>query len=136
MRSMAAELQPKLWVGDTAAAVAFYERAFGAHVEHRVGAADDPDGVVQLAVGEARFWLSAASEEMRRFDPAVLGGGTGRLLLIVEDPRATVDAATAAGARARSAVTHEHGWLIGRIVDPFGHEWEIGRPIGAWPPPT
>jgi hypothetical protein len=22
----------------------------------------------------------------------------------------------------------------GRIVDPFGHEWEIGQPLGAWPP--
>jgi PhnB protein len=31
-------------------------------------------------------------------------------------------------------VSDEHGWRIGRIVDPFGHEWEIGKPIGAWPP--
>jgi PhnB protein len=23
---------------------------------------------------------------------------------------------------------------MGRIVDPFGHEWEIGRPLGVWPP--
>jgi PhnB protein len=28
----------------------------------------------------------------------------------------------------------EHGWRLGRIVDPFGHEWEIGRPLGDWPP--
>ena len=27
----------------------------------------------------------------------------------------------------------EHGWRVGRIVDPYGHEWEIGRPVGAWP---
>ena len=25
------------------------------------------------------------------------------------------------------------GWRLGRIVDPFGHEWEIGRPLGQWP---
>jgi hypothetical protein len=23
---------------------------------------------------------------------------------------------------------------VGRVVDPFGHEWEIGRPLGDWPP--
>jgi PhnB protein len=31
-------------------------------------------------------------------------------------------------------VTEEHGWQLGSVVDPFGHEWEIGRPLGAWPP--
>jgi PhnB protein len=25
------------------------------------------------------------------------------------------------------AVQEAHGWHIGRIVDPFGHHWEIGR---------
>ena len=33
-----------------------------------------------------------------------------------------------------AAVTDEHGWRLGRIVDPFGHEWEIGHPLGRWPP--
>jgi PhnB protein len=33
-----------------------------------------------------------------------------------------------------SAVADEHGWRVGRISDPFGHEWEIGKPLGAWPP--
>jgi PhnB protein len=28
----------------------------------------------------------------------------------------------------------EHGWRLGRIEDPFGHHWEIGRPLDAWPP--
>jgi PhnB protein len=26
-------------------------------------------------------------------------------------------------------VGEEHGWRIGRIRDPFGHEWEVGRPL-------
>ena len=33
-----------------------------------------------------------------------------------------------------SPVADEHGWRLGRIIDPFGHEWEIGEPIGTWPP--
>jgi PhnB protein len=31
-------------------------------------------------------------------------------------------------------VQEEHGWRLGRIVDPFGHEWEIGTPLVPWPP--
>jgi PhnB protein len=31
-------------------------------------------------------------------------------------------------------VREAHGWLFGRIEDPFGHHWEIGKPLGAWPP--
>jgi PhnB protein len=121
-------------VADTAAATAFYERAFGAVVEHRVGPPDDPDGVVQLAVGGARFWVSGASEEMGRFEPKALGGSTARFLLVVDDPRATADAAVVAGGELTSPVAEEHGWLVGRVVDPFGHEWEIARPLGPWPP--
>ena len=32
-------------------------------------------------------------------------------------------------------VADAHGWRLGRVVDPFGHHWEIGRPLGPWPPP-
>ena len=32
----------------------------------------------------------------------------------------------AAGATELSPVEEEHGWRLGRIEDPFGHEWEIG----------
>jgi hypothetical protein len=38
------------------------------------------------------------------------------------------------GATAASDMANEHGWRLGRIFDPFGHEWEIGRPLGPWPP--
>jgi PhnB protein len=131
-----ADVQPELWVSDTAAAAAYYERAFGAVVEHRVGGPDDADGVVQLEVNGARFWVSGASEQFGRFAPASIAGATARFLLVVEHPQSVTDAAVVAGAELRSQVTEEHGWLLGRVVDPFGHEWEIGRPLGAWPPPA
>jgi hypothetical protein len=44
------------------------------------------------------------------------------------------DSAVAAGGKPISEVAEEHGWQLGRVVDPFGHEWEIGRTLGAWPP--
>jgi PhnB protein len=54
--------------------------------------------------------------------------------MVVDDPAAVSEAAVAAGARLMSEVAEEHGWLVGRVIDPFGHEWEIARPLGDWPP--
>ena len=131
---MSSDVQPELWVSDTAAAVGYYERAFWAVVEHRVGGPDDADGVAQLSVNGARFWVSGASEQMGRFDPGAIGGTTARFLLVADDPESVMEAAVTAGGECTSPVTEEHGWLLGRMVDPFGHEWEIGRPLGSWPP--
>jgi PhnB protein len=57
-----------------------------------------------------------------------------RLLLVVEDPRTVVERTLALGAREVATVAEEHGWLLGRIEDPFGHHWEVGKPLGEWPP--
>ena len=51
------------------------------------------------------------------------------MLLIVEDPAAVYAQAVAAGATEVAPVADAYGWLLGRIVDPFGHHWEIGRPL-------
>jgi PhnB protein len=125
-------IQPELWVARAGDAVAFYEAAFGATVLHRVG--DGDDIVAQLAVGDAIFWVAGASAAMGRFSPGDIGGATSRTLLVVDDPGAVVEQALAAGATEAAPVGEEHGWRLGRIVDPFGHEWEIGTPLGAWPP--
>jgi PhnB protein len=66
--------------------------------------------------------------------PRVIDGTTSRTLLVVDDPDAVLNQAVAAGATQIARVGAEHGWRIGRIVDPFGHEWEIGTPVGVWPP--
>ena len=132
---MTAQIQPELWVSDGPAAVAFYERAFGAVVEHRVDGPGDRDVVAQLALGGARFWVSTASVAMGRFAPDAIRGATARMLLVVDEPESVVAAAVSAGATETSPVGEEHGWRLGRIVDPSGHEWEVGRPLIDWPPP-
>jgi PhnB protein len=119
-------IEPELWVDRAAAAVAFYEAAFGATTLLRVG--DGDDIVARLAVGDARFWVGAAGADLDRLSPAAIGGRTGRTLLIVEDPAAVVAQAVRAGATETAPVDEEHGWRLGRILDPFGHEWEIGTP--------
>jgi PhnB protein len=51
------------------------------------------------------------------------------MVLIVEDPEGVFQRAVAAGAKVVSPVSDGHGWRVGRIVDPFGHHWEIGKPL-------
>lgn len=125
-------IQPELWVDRAGAAVGFYEAAFGTSVLHRVGEGDDI--VAQLAVGDAVFWVASAQSSMKRFSPRAVGGATSRTLLVVDDPDAVLTRAVEAGATEASPVADEHGWRLGRIIDPFGHEWEIGRPLGPRPP--
>ncbi len=122
-------IQPELWIERAAAAVSFYEAAFGAAVIHHVG--DGDEIVAQLAVGDAVFWVSNADARAGRLDPLAVGGATGRTLLVVDDPGAVVARAVTAGATELAPVADGHGWRLGRIADPFGHEWEVGRPLGS-----
>src|SRR5262245_27113194 len=125
-------IQPELWVEHPRDAVRFYEAALGATVLHCVGEGDDV--VAQLGVGDAAFWVAGISASMKRLSPRAIDGATSRTLLVVEDPESVVRQAVAAGATETSPVGNEHGWRLGRIIDPFGHDWEIGAPLGAWPP--
>jgi PhnB protein len=107
-------------------ALAFYAAAFGAVVDYKVG---DESIVAQLSVGDAKFWVADESPEHGNFSPETLGGGTARMILTVPDPDAAFARALAAGAREVVAVKEDYGWRLGRAVDPFGHHWEIGRPL-------
>jgi PhnB protein len=119
------------------AAVEFYKAAFGAVEVYRVGGTDEHESVVaQLAVDGGGFWVSDESPEHLHFSPESLGGSTTRLLLVVDDPVAAAERAVAAGAKEVYPVAEGHGWLLGRVEDPFGHQWEIGQPLVPWPPPS
>ena len=81
-------------------AVEFYIAAFGAVEVHRVGGTDEHEAVVaQLAVGDASFWVADESPEHEAFSPETLGGGTVKLLLVVDEPQAVIDRAVGLGAR-------------------------------------
>ncbi len=128
-------LQVQLSVRRGREAVEFYKEAFGAEEVYRFGGTDDHEDVVcQMSVNGALFWVEEESPPDGNFSPETLGGSTERLLLVVDDPRHAVARAVALGASEVSAVGEEHGWLLGRIDDPFGHRWEIGYPLAAWPP--
>ena len=110
-------------------AIDFYTRAFGATIVSRM---DTPDGsvVARLSIGSGDFWLADESAPHQNFSPETLGGSTTRMVLITDDPHAAFDRAIAAGASSICPVRdEEYGWRIGRVVDPFGHHWEIGKPL-------
>lgn len=110
-------------------AIAFYKDAFGAVELHRVDGADGT-AVTQLAVSGAEFWVADETPTHLNFSPESLGGCSVRMLLVVEDPDAVCSRAIAAGAKQVVPVAEGHGWRLGRILDPFGHHWEIGRQVG------
>lgn len=106
-------------------AIDFYKAAFDASELYRV----DGGGVAQLSVSGAEFWVAEESPQHLNFSPESLGGCSVRMLLIVEDPAAVCKKAVAAGATQVSPVVDAHGWRLGRIVDPFGHHWEVARQL-------
>ena len=128
------QIWPQLSVRRGRAAIDFYAAAFGAVVVHRVGGDDEMEEVfAQLRIGDASFWVSDESPEHGNHSPESLGGATARMLLVVGDPAGVVARAIAAGATEVHPVGEGHGWLMGRVRDPFGHDWEIGRPLVPWP---
>jgi len=121
-------IAPMLSVRRGAAAIEFYKTAFGAEELFRISN-DKGEVVARLSVQGAEFWLADESPAHLNFSPESLGGGTVRMILTVEDPDAPFDRAVAAGATAVSPVRDQHGWRQGRVVDPSGHHWEIGKPV-------
>jgi PhnB protein len=121
-------IAPMLSVRRGAKAVEFYKAAFGAGELFRI---DDESGAVvaRLSVGTAEFWVADESPEHKNFSPESLGGGTVRMVMIVDNPDAVFDRAVAAGATVVWPVSNQYGWRLGRIVDPYGHHWEIGKPL-------
>jgi len=71
-------------------------------------------------------WLSDGAAED---GPETLGGGSIRIILTVQNPDTVFAQAVAAGATVVFPVGEEHGWRLGRVIDPFGLHWEIGHQI-------
>jgi len=125
--AIATTIAPWLSVRNGARAVEFYMSALGATEAFRME--DGGSVVARLSVEGAEFWVGDESPEHFNFSPQSLNGSSDRIILTVADPDAVFARAIAAGASQVYAVTEEYGWRLGRVVDPFGHHWEIGRPL-------
>jgi PhnB protein len=117
-----------LSVRQGARAVEFYKSAFDAVEIFRLDA-EDGSVVARLAADGAEFWVADESPEHRNFSPDTLHGSTVRMVMIVADPDAAFARAIHAGATVVTEVEDQYGWRLGRVTDPFGHDWEIGKPL-------
>jgi PhnB protein len=121
------KLSAMLSVRDGAKAIAFYQAAFKAKILFSL---TEGSVIAQMAIGEAEFWLADESPEHQNFSPESLGGSTARMVLVVDNPDDVFDRAVDAGGKLVWPVAdQDYGWRIGRLADPFGHHWEIGKPI-------
>jgi PhnB protein len=121
-------IAPMLSVRDGARAILFYKAAFEARELFRIDAQSGAV-VARLSVGEAEFWVADESPEHSNFSPESLSGSSVRMVMTVDNPDAAFERAVEAGAKIVWPVRDQHGWRLGRIVDPFGHHWEIGKPL-------
>jgi len=124
-----AVIKPTLSVRNGAAAIEFYKKAFNAVVLMQV-TSPDGDVVAELSIGGAAFYVADESPEHGNFSPESLGGISVRLGLLVDDPDTVAKQAIIAGAAEIYPVADQrYGYRLGRIADPFGHHWEIYRPL-------
>jgi PhnB protein len=124
-------LTPYLTVGNAAAAVEFYARAFGAEELDRQTA---PDGKLLHAVlrfGSSQLMLSDEFPDMDGCrSPQSLGGTTSTMHLDVPDADASFARAVDAGAAVSMPVMDAPwGARYGKVTDPFGHEWSLGTQV-------
>ena len=125
---MNTHISPMLSVRSGKNAIEFYKSAFDAEVLFCVEGESDTV-VAELSINGASFWVADESPQHENFSPESLAGSTCRIILVVENPEVVFNRAIEAKARIIWPVQEQHGWLIGRVCDPYGHHWEIGRKL-------
>src|SRR5205085_6967588 len=92
-------LTPYLIVSDGAAAIAFYQRAFGARLRLKLDAPGGRIGHAELEIGDSVIMLADEHPEIGARGPGAFGGSPVGLHLYVPDVDAVVGRAVAAGAK-------------------------------------
>jgi PhnB protein len=121
------ELTPVLTVKDARAIVEFYKKAFGAT---EISRQSTPSGqfIIEMSIDGERFYTVDENPSAFNVSPTTLGGTSVRMSLIVDDPDAVADRAVAAGGKIVFPVSDQpYGMRQGRIADPAGHHWLIGK---------
>jgi PhnB protein len=117
---------PHLVCDGAAAAIEFYERAFGATDAVRL---PGPDGRImhaQIRIGDSAVMLVDENRACGMLGPKAVGGSPVTLHLYVDDVDTVYQRAVAAGAKATMPPSDMFwGDRYGVLEDPFGHHWSV-----------
>ena len=127
-------ITPYIAVDDGAAAIRFYEAAFGA-VEVMRLEMGGKIGHAEVRIGDSRVMLSDEWPQMGVLGPKSRGGPTASLLIYTEEVDAAFARAVAAGGTVERPVQDQfYGDRSGTLVDPFGHRWTLATHVEDVPP--
>jgi PhnB protein len=121
---------PYMIIDGAAAAIDFYQQAFGATEVVRFPGPNGKIGHAEIMIGDSHIMLADEHPEMNALGPKTIGGAAIKLMIYIEDVDAVVDRAVAAGAKIIRPVADQfYGDRTGGIEDPFGHIWYVATHI-------
>jgi len=119
-----------LTLKDGAAAIDFYQRAFGAREIMRVASPDGKIMHAEIQVGDSRIMLADEYPGMGCVSPVSAGHATSSLYLYVPDVDAAFARAVGAGAKVVMPVTDMFwGDRFAAVDDPSGHRWGLATHV-------
>jgi PhnB protein len=117
---------PYLAIRNATAALAFYQKAFGAQELLRMPKPDGGIAHAEIKIGDSIIMLADEHPEMDFVGPETRGGATSTLMIYVEDVDAQFKRALEAGAtQVRELKDEFYGDRAGSVRDPFGHMWHL-----------
>ena len=129
------ELFAYLTVSDTARAIEFYRKAFGATEKFRLTEPGGRIGHAELDFGGVTVMFSDEFPECNALSPLTIKGTPVSIHLHVDNADAVIARAIDAGATLERAPQDEfYGERGGAVIDPFGHRWKIGHSIEEMTP--
>jgi PhnB protein len=123
-------ITPNITVSDAAAALAFYQKAFGAEEISRM---PGPGGKImhaELRIGDSRLMLADEMPEMGNKGPKAIGGSPLSFYVYVNNVDVSWKRAVDAGAKVVMPLEDMFwGDRTGRLEDPFGYPWVLAQHI-------
>jgi len=124
------ELFAYLCVEDTARAIEFYTKAFGATEKFRLTEPSGRIGHAELDFGGTTVMLSDEFPEFGLRGPLAVGATSVTIHIHVDNADEVIRRAVEAGAKIeREPEDAFYGERSGVIRDPLGHRWNIGHSI-------
>lgn len=123
-------LTPYLVCADASAAIAFYQKAFGATELTRLAGPDGKIMHAQIRIGDSAVMLTEESPQHNMMGPKALKNTPVSLYFYVDDADKAFERAVSAGATVVTPLADMFwGDRWAHLEDPFGHRWHIASHI-------